>query len=280
MNFGLSEDVANSIINASNEVISGKLDSHFPLVIFQTGSGTQTNMNTNEVISNRGMEIYGETKKGKTLKIHPNDHVNQSQSSNDTFPTGMHVAVLIDLNKYLLPILRNLELTLGKKVKEFENIIKIGRTHLQDATPLTLGQEFSGYHTQIKNNLDHINENIKYVRQLAQGGTAVGTGLNTKKNFDVLIAQEISKETGLQFETNPNKFEGLASHDAMTHLSGSLNSLATSLYKISYDIKILATELKELKISNVDILDEVLNSCVQVMGNHTAVTVSSNYKFL
>jgi len=246
MKFGLPEDVANCIINAAEEVISGKLDSHFPLVVFQTGSGTQTNMNTNEVISNRGMEIYGESNKGKKLKIHPNDHVNKSQSSNDTFPTGMHVAVLIDLNKYLLPILRNLELTLSKKVKEFEKIIKIGRTHLQDATPLTLGQEFSGYHCQIVNNINHISENIKFVKQLAQGGTAVGTGLNTPKNFDNLIAQQISKETGLEFETNPNKFESLATKDALTHLSGSLNSLATSLYKIASDIKILSTELLEL----------------------------------
>ena len=283
MRFGLPEDVANSIINASNEVIAGKLDSHFPLVVYQTGSGTQTNMNTNEVISNRGMEIFNANLKsgGKALKIHPNDHVNMSQSSNDTFPTGMHVAIIIDLNRYLLPVLRNIELSFGKKVKEFENIIKIGRTHLQDATPLTLGQEFSGYHTQIKNNISHINENIKYVRQLAQGGTAVGTGLNTKPNFDVLIAAEISKETGLEFETNPNKFEGLAAHDAVCHLSGSLNSLATSLYKIAHDIKILSTDLKELKLDykGVEVLEEVLNSSVQVMGNHTAVTVSSKFIF-
>ncbi len=276
MNFGLPEDIANCIVNAAEEVIAGKLDSHFPLVIFQTGSGTQTNMNTNEVLSNRGMEIYGQTKQGKSLKIHPNDHVNKSQSSNDTFPTGMHVSVLVDINRYLLPTLKNLEATLGKKVKEYEKIIKIGRTHLQDATPLTLGQEFSGYHTQIKNHIEHVNENIKYIAQLTQGGTAVGTGLNTKKNFDVMIAKEISNNTGLPFVTSPNKFEALATKDALTHFSGTLNSLATSLYKIANDIKILSTELKELKVDNVEVCEEVLNSCVQVMGHHSAVTVGSN----
>jgi fumarate hydratase class II len=274
MTYGMKEDLGNAIINSANEILDGKLDDHFPLVIFQTGSGTQTNMNVNEVISNRSVELMG-GKRGEKSKVHPNDHVNKSQSSNDTFPTAMHVAVMIDLHKYLLPTLETLEATLESKVKEFSKIIKIGRTHLQDATPLTLGQEFSGYHTQIKNNIIRIKDNIKFLSQLAQGGTAVGTGLNTKEGFDVLIAEEIAKETGLPFETAPNKFEALASHDAICNLSGSLNTLATSLYKLAHDIKILGSELNELTIKDINPCEELLQSAIQTVGNHTAITVGS-----
>lgn len=274
MTYGMKEDIGNAIINSANEILEGKLDDNFPLVIFQTGSGTQTNMNVNEVISNRSAELMG-GKRGEKSKVHPNDHVNKSQSSNDTYPTAMHVAVMIDLHKYLLPVLETLESTLEGKVKEFNKIIKIGRTHLQDATPLTLGQEFSGYYTQIKNNIIRIKDNVKFLAQLAQGGTAVGTGLNTKEGFDILIAEEIAKETGLPFVTAPNKFEALASHDSICNLSGSLNTLATSLYKMAHDIKILGTELNELSIKDINPCEELLQSALQTIGNHTAITIGS-----
>ena len=270
--YGLKEDIANGIINAANEVLEGKIDSHFPLVIYQTGSGTQTNMNVNEVLANRASTYINK-------KVHPNDDVNRSQSSNDTFPTAMHVAVNIDFHKFLLPNLKSLQLNLQSKSKEFEKLIKIGRTHLQDATPLTLGQEISGYYTQVSNHINHLNENVKYIQQLAQGGTAVGTGLNTKKGFDAAIAKEITDETGIEFITAPNKFEALATHDALCHFSGTLNSLASSLYKIANDIKILSTELTEVCVSDVNPCDELLMSCVQTMGNHTAVTVGSKFYF-
>jgi fumarate hydratase class II len=277
MNYGMKEDIGNAIINSANEIIEGKLDCHFPLVIFQTGSGTQTNMNVNEVISNRAVELMG-GKKGEKSKVHPNDHVNKAQSSNDTFPTAMHVSVMIDLHRYLLPALEGFHDNLEIKVKEFNDIIKIGRTHTQDATPLTLGQEFSGYSTQVKNHIERIRSNIKYISQLAQGGTAVGTGLNTKKGFDVAIAKEISKETGLPFETAPNKFEALAAHDALAHFSGTLNSLATALYKIANDVKLLSTDLNELIVEDVSPCEEMLLACVQTIGNHTAATIGSkNY---
>ncbi len=268
MRYGLKEDIGNGIINAANEVLEGKIDSHFPLVIFQTGSGTQTNMNVNEVISNRASTFINK-------KVHPNDDVNRSQSSNDTFPTAMHVAVNLEFHKLLLPTLQSLESNLLRKSKEFESLIKIGRTHLQDATPLTLGQEISGYYTQVHNHINHLNENVKYIQQLAQGGTAVGTGLNTRKGFDEAIAQEITSETGIPFVTAPNKFEALATHDALTHFSGTLNSLATSLYKIAHDIKILSRELTELSVPDVNPCDELLMSCIQVIGNHNAVSAGS-----
>lgn len=276
MTYGMKEDIGNAIINAANEIIEGKLDSHFPLVIYQTGSGTQTNMNVNEVISNRAVELMG-GKRGEKSKVHPNDHVNKAQSSNDTFPTAMHVSVMIDLHKCLLPVLENFHSNLETKVKEFGNIIKIGRTHTQDATPLTLGQEFSGYSTQIKNHIDRIKSNVKYLGQLAQGGTAVGTGLNTKKGFDSLIAKEISNETGLPFETAPNKFEALAAHDALAHFSGTLNSLATAIYKIAQDVKLLSTDLNELIVEDVSPCEEMMMAAIQTMGNHTAVTVGSKF---
>ena len=275
MTYGMKEDIGNAIINSANEILKGSLDDNFPLVIYQTGSGTQTNMNVNEVISNKAQELLG-GKLGEKPKVHPNDHVNKSQSSNDTFPTAMHVAVMIDLHKYLLPFLETLHSNLDSKVKEFDKIIKIGRTHLQDATPLTLGQEFSGYLKQVENNIIRIKDNIKFLAQLAQGGTAVGTGLNTKEGFDILIAEEIAKETGLPFETANNKFEALASHDAICNLSGSLNTLATSLYKLAHDIKILGTELNELEIKDISPCEELLQSAIQTIGNHTTITIGSN----
>ncbi len=274
MTYGMKEDIGNAIINASNEIIQGKLDSHFPLVVYQTGSGTQTNMNVNEVISNRAVELMG-GKRGEKSKVHPNDHVNKAQSSNDTFPTAMHVSVMIDLHHNLLPVLETLEISLKSKAKDYDSIIKIGRTHTQDATPLTLGQEFSGYHTQVVNGLDRIKSNIKYLAQLAQGGTAVGTGLNTKKGFDSSIAKEIAQETGLPFETAPNKFEALAAHDALAQFSGTLNSLATALYKIANDVKLLSTDLNELIVTDVSPCEELQQAAIQTMGNHTAVTVGS-----
>ena len=278
MKYGLPEDIGNGIINSANEIIEGNLDSHFPLVIYQTGSGTQSNMNCNEVISNRSVEFMG-GKFGDKPKVHPNDHVNRSQSSNDTYPTAMHVATMIDLNRFLLPSLNKLEINLQNKVNDFKDIIKIGRTHTQDATPLTLGQEFSGYLTQVQNHIEHVKSNLKYIGQLAQGGTAVGTGLNTKKGFDVNMARQIAEETGMPFETAPNKFESLAAHDALCHLSGSINALATALYKISQDVKLLSSELNELKVEDTNPFEELMQACVQAMGNHTAVTMGSNYSF-
>ena len=276
ISYGMKEEIGDAIINAANEVIEGRYDSHFPLVIFQTGSGTQTNMNVNEVLSNRSSEIMG-GKRGKESLVNPNDHVNKSQSSNDTFPTAMHVAVGIELNKYLYPSITQLLQELNSKVLKFQNLIKIGRTHTQDATPLTLGQEFSGYHKQVENHLSHLEYASKFVYKLAQGGTAVGTGLNTFEGFDKNVAKLVAEETGLPFETAENKFEALATHDALTNFHGTLNSFATSLYKIANDIKLLSGELKELKILSVDPLEEVMMSCIQVMGNHTTVTVGSKF---
>lgn len=274
MTYGLKEEMSNAIVKAADEVIEGKFNNHFPLVIFQTGSGTQTNMNVNEVLSNRSSELLGGVI-GKDSLVHPNDHVNKSQSSNDTFPTAMHVAVAIELHEFLFPSLEKLERELKTKIEKFKNIIKIGRTHTQDATPLTLGQEFSGYFQQIENHINHLKYAAKFVYSLAQGGTAVGTGLNTEEGFDRDIAKAISDETGLPFETAINKFEALATHDALCNFHGVLNSLSTSLYKITNDIKLLSRELKELKVGNLEPLDEIMMSCIQVMGNHSAVTIGS-----
>lgn len=226
--FGLDGKVADAIGQAADEVIAGKLHSHFPLVVFQTGSGTQTNMNVNEVISNRAIEILG-GELGSKKPVHPNDHVNMSQSSNDSFPTAMHIASVVQISNSLLPALRELRDSLQAKSDAFSDIIKIGRTHLQDATPLTLGQEFSGYVQQVTNGIARVEAVLPRLSQLAQGGTAVGTGLNTYKGFDTAVAAEVSKITGLPFETAPNKFEALASHDAMVEASGALNTLAVSL---------------------------------------------------
>ena len=202
--YGLDPKVADAICRAADEVISGKLDDHFPLVVFQTGSGTQSNMNVNEVISNRAIEMLG-GEIGSKSPVHPNDHVNRSQSSNDTFPTAMHIASVLEITQELLPALKRLRDALDEKRAEFDNIIKIGRTHLQDATPLTLGQEFSGYVQQLENSIARVNDVLPRLRYLAQGGTAVGTGLNTFKGFDVAVAEEISNITGDKFETATNK---------------------------------------------------------------------------
>jgi len=232
----LTQEKVELIIRAADEVIEGKLDEHFPLVVWQTGSGTQTNMNSNEVISNRAIEIAG-GEMGSKKPIHPNDDVNKAQSSNDTFPTAMHIAAVEEVNRRLIPMITKLRDALASKSDEFKNIIKIGRTHLMDATPLTLGQEFSGYSQQLTNGLDRINGALPRLSELALGGTAVGTGLNTHKDFAVLSAKKISELTGLKFTTAPNKFEALAAHDAIVEFSGVLKTISASLHKIANDIR-------------------------------------------
>lgn len=232
--------IGEAIIKASLEVSDGKLNDHFPLVIWQTGSGTQSNMNANEVIANRGIELLGGTI-GSKSPIHPNDHVNLSQSSNDTYPTAMHIAVVKTALELTIPALEELSVALNEKTNSFSEIIKIGRTHTQDATPLTLGQEFSGYTHQIKMGIKRIKDSLKNVYYLAQGGTAVGTGINTKQGFADLVADEIARLTNLPFISAPNKFEALATHDALVNFSGSLRGMATSIYKISNDIRFLAS---------------------------------------
>ncbi|KAG9011638.1 fumarase fum1 [Tulasnella sp. JGI-2019a] len=293
--YGLDPKVGEAISNAADEVISGQLidAGHFPLVIFQTGSGTQSNMNVNEVISNRAIEMLGGTL-GSKKPVHPNDHVNMSQSSNDTFPTAMHVAAVTELNKSLLPALQELHAALEAKQHEFQDIIKIGRTHLQDATPLTLGQEFSGYVQQLANGIERVQAVIPRLSLLAQGGTAVGTGLNTKKGFDVKVAAEISKITGLDFKTAPNKFEALASHDALVEAHGALNVLAVSLMKIANDIRYLGSGprcgLGELSLPENEPGSSIMPGKVnptqcealtmvaaQVMGNNTTISVAGSY---
>ncbi|RHX87626.1 class II fumarate hydratase [Leptospira stimsonii] len=236
----LTEEKKNLIVQAADEVISGKLDEHFPLSVWQTGSGTQTNMNSNEVISNRAIEIAGGVK-GSKKPIHPNDDVNKAQSSNDTFPTAMHIAAAEQLNLKLIPALVQLKETLKKKELEFQNIIKIGRTHLQDATPLTLGQEFSGYVQQLEYNIGRAKAVLPSVYRLALGGTAVGTGLNTHPQFAVKAAAQIAKETGLPFISAENKFEALAAHDSLVEVSGVLKTIAASLMKIANDVRWLSS---------------------------------------
>ncbi|KAK6205032.1 fumarase [Scheffersomyces amazonensis] len=286
----LDPKLAAAIKEAATEVAEGKLLEHFPLVIFQTGSGTQSNMNANEVISNRAIEILGGVK-GSKKPVHPNDHVNMSQSSNDTFPTVMHIAAVTEISNALLPNLRDLRDALQKKSEEFSKIIKIGRTHLQDATPLTLGQEFSGYVQQLTFGIERVEQSLPRLSLLAQGGTAVGTGLNTRKNFDVKVAEEVSNLTGLPFKTAPNKFEALAAHDAIVEASGALNTLAVSLFKIANDIRYLGSGPRcgygELSLPENEpgssIMPGKVNPtqnealtmvCAQVMGNHTTITFS------
>jgi fumarate hydratase class II len=235
----LNKNICDLITKAADEVIQGKLDEHFPLVVWQTGSGTQTNMNTNEVISNRAIEIAG-GKLGSKDPVHPNDHVNMSQSSNDTFPTAMHISAAESIYHQLVPALGHLKEALDKKMEEFKDIVKIGRTHLQDATPLTLGQEFSGYSRQVELGIERAKQSLKNLYKLALGGTAVGTGLNTPVGFDVLAAKKIAEITGLPFETAENKFEGLAAHDAIVEASGAIRTIACSLMKIANDIRWLA----------------------------------------
>ena len=289
----LDPKISKAIQKASDEVISGKLDDHFPLKVWQTGSGTQTNMNVNEVISNRAIEILG-GKLGSKKPVHPNDHVNMAQSTNDTFPTAMHIAVAIHTNKRLLPALVKLEKSLNKKVKQFKNIVKIGRTHLQDATPLTLGQEFSGYEAQVKNSIDRIKKALNEVYYLAQGGTAVGTGINSRKGWDKKIALEIKKITKLPFQTAKNKFEALASHDPIVNFSASLSTTAVALTKIANDIRFLGSgpragyaelELPENEPGssimpgkvNPTQCEAITMVCTKVIGNHTGITIAGTH---
>jgi fumarate hydratase, class II len=289
MRYGLDPEIGKAIQQAAAEVASLKLIDHFPLVVWQTGSGTQSNMNANEVISNRAIEILG-GKMGSKKPVHPNDHVNMSASSNDSFPTVMHIAAVLEIEGDLIPALRSLRDVLKDKSQSFEKIIKIGRTHLQDATPLTLGQEFSGYVAQLDSNLKRIQSALPDLRQLAQGGTAVGTGLNTFVGFAEGIAEEVTKMTGTTFETAPNKFETLAAHDAIVEASGTLNTLACSLFKIAQDIRYLGSGprcgLGELQLPENEPGSSIMPGKVnptqcealtmvaaQVMGNHTATTV-------
>ena len=282
--------IGDAIQKAAEEVASLELIDHFPLVVWQTGSGTQSNMNANEVISNRAIEILG-GKMGSKKPVHPNDHVNMSASSNDTFPTVMHIASVLEIEESLIPALKSLREALSKKSHEFESIAKIGRTHLQDATPLTLGQEFSAYTAQVHNGIDRVLSSLPHLRLLAQGGTAVGTGLNTYKGFAEAVAEEVSKSTGTEFKTAPNKFEALAAHDAVVQASGSLNTLAGSLFKIAQDIRYLGSGPRcgygELSLPenepgssimpgkvNPTQCEALTMICTQVMGNHTAVTIA------
>ncbi|KAJ3215380.1 fumarase fum1 [Clydaea vesicula] len=285
---GMDKKIGDAIIQAADEVASGSLKEHFPLVVWQTGSGTQTNMNTNEVISNRAIEILG-GELGSKSPVHPNDHVNKGQSSNDTFPTAMHVAAVSEINKKLIPSLELLHKSLKNKSEQFSSIIKIGRTHLQDATPLTLGQEFSGYATQVEYGIERVKDVLPRLCYLAQGGTAVGTGLNAAKGWDVDVAATLAKLTGFPFKTAPNKFEALAAHDAIVEASGALNTLAVSLNKIANDIRLLGSGprcgLGELSLPENEpgssIMPGKVNPtqsealtmvCAQVVGNHSAIT--------
>ncbi|RMC34849.1 class II fumarate hydratase [Paracoccus alkanivorans] len=236
----LDEKIGRAMEQAATEVFEGKFDDNFPLVVWQTGSGTQSNMNANEVISNRAIEILG-GEMGSKDPVHPNDHCNMGQSSNDTFPTAMHVGIGMVARDVLLPGLEKLHEALVAKSREFKDIIKIGRTHTQDATPLTLGQEFSGYAHQVKMGIERVRLALPHIYELAQGGTAVGTGLNTRKGWDSAIAAEIAKITGLPFVTAPNKFEALAAHDAMVFFSGALKTVAVSLFKIANDMRLLGS---------------------------------------
>ena len=236
----LDPAIGKAMVQAAAEVVAGKFDDNFPLVVWQTGSGTQSNMNANEVISNRAIEILG-GEMGSKKPVHPNDHVNMGQSSNDTFPTAMHVAIAMQARDVLLPGLEKLHKALVAKSEEFKDIIKIGRTHTQDATPLTLGQEFGGYAHQVQKGIERVKLALGDIYELAQGGTAVGTGLNTKKGWDTAIAAKIAEITGLPFVTAPNKFEALAAHDAMVFFSGALKTVAASLFKIANDMRLLGS---------------------------------------
>ncbi|MFD0848502.1 class II fumarate hydratase [Sphingosinicella xenopeptidilytica] len=285
----LDNNLAPAIIEAAAEVAAGKRDDQFPLVVWQTGSGTQSNMNANEVIAGRANEILTGTRGGK-VPVHPNDHVNASQSSNDTFPTAMHVAAAREVNERLIPALRHLHAALAAKAEAFADIVKIGRTHLQDATPVTLGQEFSGYAQQLTDGIARAEAVLPRLYRLAQGGTAVGTGLNAPEGFAEGIANELARLSGLPFETAPNKFEALATHDTMVELSGALNVLAVSLNKIANDIRLLGSGprsgLGELSLPENEPGSSIMPGKVnptqaealtmvaaQVMGNHVSVTV-------
>ncbi|CAN7358464.1 class II fumarate hydratase [Pararhizobium sp. LjRoot235] len=289
---GLDPTIGNAIINAAQEVIDGKLDDHFPLVVWQTGSGTQSNMNANEVISNRAIEMLGGVM-GSKKPVHPNDHVNMSQSSNDTYPTAMHIACAERVVHDLLPALKHLHAALEAKVKAFDHIIKIGRTHTQDATPLTLGQEFSGYAAQVASSIKRIEMTLPGLCELAQGGTAVGTGLNAPIGFAEKVAAEIAKITGIAFVTAPNKFEALAAHDSMVFSHGAINAAAAALFKIANDIRLLGSGprsgLGELSLPenepgssimpgkvNPTQCEALTQVCVQVFGNNAALTFAGS----
>ena len=285
--------ISNAIVKASNEVINGKLNDHFPLKVWQTGSGTQTNMNVNEVIANRAIEILG-GKKGSKKPVHPNDHVNKSQSTNDVFPTAMHIAIAIETKNKLLPSLELLNKELKKKVFQFKNIVKIGRTHLQDATPLSLGQEFSGYQSQLADCIIRIKNALNEIYYLAQGGTAVGTGINSKKGFDRKVINEIKKITKLPFKPTKNKFAALAAHDEIVNFSGTLNTAAVSLMKIANDIRFLGSgpragygeiilpanepgsSIMPGKVNPTQ-SEAVTMVCVKVIGNHNGITMAGSH---
>ena len=292
-NNDIDKKISKVIIKAANEVISGKLKDHFPLKVWQTGSGTQTNMNVNEVISNRAIEILG-GKMGSKKPVHPNDHVNKSQSTNDVFPTAMHMAIAIRANDKLLPSLKLLNSELKKKIKLFNNIVKVGRTHLQDATPITLGQEFSGYHSQLSKCIKRIESALEEIYFLAQGGTAVGTGLNTRKGFDQKIVSEIRKITKLPFKPAENKFAALAAHDSIVNFSGTMNTTAVCLMKIANDIRFLGSGPRagygELILPenepgssimpgkvNPTQSEAVTMVCVKVIGNHNGITMAGSH---
>ncbi|HWQ87775.1 class II fumarate hydratase [Brevundimonas sp.] len=288
----LDPAIGDIIVKAADEVIAGKLNDHFPLVVWQTGSGTQSNMNANEVISNRAIEMMG-GEMGSKKPVHPNDHVNMSQSSNDTYPTAMHVACAEQVVNDLLPALKHLQAALDAKAKAWAHIIKIGRTHTQDATPLTLGQEFGGYAQQVANGIERIEMTLPKLMELAQGGTAVGTGLNAPIGFAEQVAERIAAITGLPFVTAPNKFEALAAHDAMVFSHGAINTVAASLFKIANDIRFLGSGprsgLGELALPenepgssimpgkvNPTQCEALTQVCVQVFGNHAAVTFAGS----
>ena len=288
----LDPKLGETIVAAADEVIEGKLNDHFPLVVWQTGSGTQSNMNANEVISNRAIEMLG-GEMGSKKPVHPNDHVNMSQSSNDTFPTAMHVACAEQVVNDLIPALKHLHAALEAKSKAWDHIIKIGRTHTQDATPLTLGQEFGGYAQQVANGIERIEQTLPKLMELAQGGTAVGTGLNAPVGFAEQVAERIAAITGLAFTTAPNKFEALAAHDAMVFSHGAINTVAASLFKIANDIRFLGSGprsgLGELALPenepgrsimpgkvNPTQSEALTQVCVQVFGNHAAVTFAGS----
>jgi fumarate hydratase class II len=287
----MSQDVSKALCEAADEVISGQLDRHFPLVIYQTGSGTQTNMNVNEVLSNRAIQIIkGDSAVGSKSPVHPNDHCNMGQSSNDSFPTAMHIACARLVHDTTLPGLRALARALRDKASEFDGLVKIGRTHCQDATPLTLGQEFGGYAQQVEYGIERVEAALPALHRLALGGTAVGTGLNTVRGYDEEIAQLIAQETGLPFTTAPNKFEALAAHDSLVEMSGALNTVAVGLNKIANDVRLLGSGprcgLGEISLPenepgssimpgkvNPTQCEAMTMVCAQVMGNHVAISV-------
>ena len=288
----LDPRVGEAIVAAAQEVMEGKLDEHFPLAVWQTGSGTQSNMNANEVISNRAIQMLGGVM-GSKKPVHPNDHVNMSQSSNDTYPTAMHIACAEEVQRTLLPALRKLHAALVEKQRAFEHIIKIGRTHTQDATPLTLGQEFSGYATQVANAIVRIEMTLPGLLELAQGGTAVGTGLNAPVGFAEKVAERIAAITGLAFVSAPNKFEALAAHDAMVFSHGAINTAAVALFKIANDIRLLGSGprsgLGELSLPenepgssimpgkvNPTQCEALTMVCVQVFGNQASITFAGS----